>query len=240
MMPRELGFKLIPEFDKYIQRPASSAGHDHGPRIFTSVNGFPFFDSPVLKDPRALRDYVVFVGVPLISIDAGNANQKDGVSICVAGSTTITNTGPLRINTGQLVMWDIPKALPSISQELTKVNSVPRNKALFMTVPVDVDATDDGGVLGLDVDDALQAITADTGGEAKRARRNLTDVDVVREAYKRCEGKTGEAFDSAMQDMLKSFFLLLQQQHRRVIGIALSSAEPGESFDILFRGGGAF
>ena len=100
-------------------------------------------------------------------------------------------------------------------------------QALFMTVPVDVDATDDGGVLGLDVDDALQAITADTSGEAKRARRNLTDVDVVREAYKRCEGKTGEAFDSAMQDVLKSFFLLLQQQHRRVIGIALSSAEPG-------------
>lgn len=128
ILPRELAFKLIPEFDKYIQRPASSAGHDHGPRIFTSVNGFPFFDSPIVKDPRALRDYVVFVGVPLISIDAGNANQKDGVSISVAGSTTITNTGPLRINTGQLVMWDIPKALPSISQELTKVNSVPRNK----------------------------------------------------------------------------------------------------------------
>lgn len=43
-MPRELAFKLQPEYDKYIQRPSNSAGYDNGPRVFTSVNGFPFFD----------------------------------------------------------------------------------------------------------------------------------------------------------------------------------------------------
>ena len=128
IMPRELCFTLTSDWDKHLSRPDSSRGSDYGPRVFTSANGFPVDIQRLRNAARAgqqelriaLRAEVAFVGVPLTAIDAANANQKDGVSICVAGATSIINTGPKRIATGDLVMWDFPPPDRSYVQARTK------------------------------------------------------------------------------------------------------------------------
>lgn len=243
VQPRELAFKLIPEYDKMIQRPANTAGYDGAPRIFTTANGFPFFNAADGKKDvhaiRALRDDVVFVGTTLTALDAGNANQKDSIAITVAGSTTIINTGPRRIAAGQLIMWDFPRAIESMpgQNELVRINSVPRNKALFMTLPVE---RDEGGLLSREAEDLLATVvSANARGDPKRPRRTPTDLDLVAEDYRAMQAADG-GFDEAAATFIKSFTLLLAAQHRRVIGIALSSAESGEPIDVLLRGGGAF
>jgi hypothetical protein len=248
LMPRELAFKLTPEYDKYLSRSVQSAGLDHGPRIFTSLNLFPFFNNPGGdKSPKDLREEMVFVGVPLIPIDASNANQKDSVSICVAGATTISNTGPYRINAGQLVAWDIPTALADArgtrNNLLVKLPGTPARKALFMTVPVD--GPGEAGVTPFNVEDLLAAVVALGNGTAnkRKRRRNAADLDTVSKTYQKMlqdAASGGTDAQPAVLSFLKGFFLLLAQSHRRVIGIALSSAESGEQMDILLRGGGAF
>jgi hypothetical protein len=178
IMPRELCFRLLPEYDKILSRAVPSAGHDHGPRVFTSFNAFPFVDlAKQVKDVKDLRTELVFVGVPLIPIDAGNANQKDGVSICVAGATTINNSGPFRISAGQLVAWDVPKAFSGTdkyagAKDLVKVSGTPARKALAMTVPVD--SLDDSGTLGISAAELLAQVggasppPAPNGGSAPK------------------------------------------------------------------------
>ena len=176
VLPRELAFKLLPQYDKWIQRPASAHNSDNGPRIFTSLNGFPFFESGMkvdkarararantiahlrprapaasgggtgAQDPKDLRDSVVFVGLPLIAVDAKNPNQKDSISLMVAGSTTITNTGPQRISAGDLVVWDVPTKSRTSSAPSAVPAGVSRSKALFWTLPLN--ARDDNVLRG--------------------------------------------------------------------------------------------
>jgi len=92
-----------------------------------------------MKNPKTLRDAVIFVGLPLVPIDASNPNQKDSVSLMVAGSTTIVNTGHMHISAGDLVMWDVPLASSTgnngMSDKLVAIAGTPRNKALFVTLP---------------------------------------------------------------------------------------------------------
>ena len=65
-----------------------------------------------LKEQRMwrahIRDQLVFVGVPLTKVLAGNDNQTDAVSVQVSGSTTVFNTGLYDIQAFDLVCWDIP------------------------------------------------------------------------------------------------------------------------------------
>ena len=98
------------------------------------------------QDPKDLRDSVVFVGLPLIAVDAKNPNQKDSISLMVAGSTTITNTGPQRISAGDLVVWDVPTKSRTSSAPSAVPAGVSRSKALFWTLPLN--ARDDNVLRG--------------------------------------------------------------------------------------------
>ena len=93
------------------------------------------------------------------------------------------------------------------------MTGTPRDKALFVTLPADA---------VLSVPEAM------------------TSPDVV-QALAYLQAQTADAeFSAAAADLVKAAVLQLKQNHRRVIGVALSSATQGELFDILFRGGGAF
>lgn len=252
VLPRELAFKLLPEHDMWIQRPAATAGGDNGPRVFTSANGFPFFEDPDGKDVKSLRDSVVFVGLPLIPIDAGNPNQKDSVSIMVSGSTSIYNTGPQRIAAGDLVVWDLPKRTDRAQRGVNTPAGVPRNKALFVTLPLDARDDDSAACARATLREILDeaAGVAYRGEEdqrvAKRARRDLDpDMALVSQTYKIMAQSLNEDnvpnARRAVHNFVESVLLQMNAKlNRRIIGRALSSAEPGESFDILLRGGGAF
>jgi hypothetical protein len=239
IMPRELAFSLTSDWDKYISRPDTSRGSDYGPRVFTSANGFPTDVHQKLRSARkaqkeeallrVLRDQVAFVGVPLVAIDAANPNQKDGVAICVAGATSITNTGTKRIATGDLVMWDFP----ALKSGYTLVSGQPRDKALFVTVPADAALS-----VREVIDDAADSI--DFSGSNKRKRdTGDPDLDLLAESVQ----KLLEANSASKEKLINAVSMVMkhvQKNHRRVIGIALSSAQPGEQMDILIRAGGAF
>ena len=54
-------------------------------------------------------------------------------------------------------------------------------------------------------------------------------------------GDNESKLTSALTGFVEGVMLsVAAKHHRRIIGIALSSAEPGENFDILLRGGAAF
>jgi len=70
-------------------------------------------------------------------------------------------------------------------------------------------------------------------------RRRLSPVD--QKGIEAVENlKKGTLDKHGAKDLVKYFAIKLAQQHRRVIGVALSNAESGAAFDILLRGGGAF
>lgn len=255
IMPRELGFVLIDRWDKILSRPDSARGSDYGPRIFTSVNAFPATDlgmggggrggrgggggSDWTEKLHYLRQQVRFVGVPLVAIDAANANQKDGVAICVAGSTSIFNTGNKRICTGQLVMWDFPPQY--MGGGVAVPPGQPSGKRLFMTVPADA------GLTARELmDQVWPADDGNTLAEFKHGKRDRhselnPDVDVLRERINKLKNNQANGLTRlALTELLAGMTTSLAGAHRRVIGLALSSAEPGEQFDILFRSGGAF
>lgn len=243
VLPRELAFKLLPEYDQYIQRPSTTASQEGGPRVFTSANGFPFFENPDDKKTKDLRDHVVFVGLPLIPIDAANANQKDSISIMVAGSTTITNTGPYRITAGDLVMWDLPATLAGARGKAPGASGVPRNKALFVTLPVN--ARGDGGdnsVLSTTIKEVIASVRAaakPARAAAGRKRARVTDEAVAHSFFNACLEGGGNTAQN-IEKLVECVMVLVAKQHRRIIGVALSNADAGENFDILLRGGGAF
>ena len=129
VMPRELAMMVRQDFDAEIRRPINYE-KDREIRVFTSANAVPWlYDVPpappsaagtsldpmdVLKGTGAraerarMRDMLVFAGVPLTKVLHGNVNQSDAVSVQVAGSTSIFNTGPYDIQAFDLVSWDIP------------------------------------------------------------------------------------------------------------------------------------
>lgn len=234
LMPRELGFALVDRWDKWLSRPDTARGSDYGPRIFTSVNGFPTDHLDTHGGPssmlRELRKQVVFVGVPLVAIDAANANQKDGVAICVAGSTSIFNTGNKRINTGELVLWDFPPNFERYGAK-NSPHGEPHSKHLFMTVPADTTAS---------AQQLLDEVWDAKDAESKSGKRPRDDLDPDVEVVLSQLNKLQVNDRTAVNSFAKAVTMAVSSAHRRAIGLALSSAEPGEQFDILIRTGAAY
>jgi hypothetical protein len=268
---RELVFSLSERRDQAIRRPHHMLGSNSNPKVFSSVNMFPFFDSPTadIRDqhPETLRKEVRFVGIANLPYDATRHNQSANISIFTSGVQTIINSGPYRINAGQKVMWDFPKAG---GVDPPAISFLPVNKMLFSTVPMDhgLPQSRSTGAIGVRVRDIFRHILAKAqlalgnagagaargggvgAGEmrmAKRARVGpVSDGEVnqhianlmvlVREQA----SATEKGYTDALQRYTEAFCRKIEEDNSRVIGVALSSAEPGEEFDICLRSYGAF
>ena len=254
LMPHELAFSLKASQNTSLSRPHSSGANDAELKVFTSLNNFPLLDS---QDKRALLDITTksgtdrqqaagalkysirkkmnFVGVPLIAVDARNANAKDTVSIAISGSQTINNTSEHQVHVGDKIVWDIPTSFNSDS--LSKVE--PKSKHLFLTVPYD-DAIDKN--MGGYVSDMITALQTPTFPDDQR------NIQEVRKQYvQMAKGilTSGLKPESSAEAILRTAGLalgytqamreLIDDVNDRVIGIALSSARPGEAFDIFLK-----
>ena len=256
MMPHELAFSLKPSQNTSLSRPHSSGANDSELKVFSSLNNFPLLSAP---DAQRLNDFtkatgdkqkqaavalkhsirkkLTFVGVPLIPIDARNHNSKDTVSIAISGSQTINNTSSHQIHVGDKIVWDIPASFTTESQSPIE----PKSKHLFLTVPYDVAA---GNKLGGYVSDMIIAIqnnkNIDDQGNFAEVRTayvemvksiinlKLTDVMNLTAADIASTANLALGYTQAMRE-------LIDDVNDRVIGIALSSARPGEAFDIFLK-----
>ncbi len=157
----------------------------------------------------------------------------------VAGTTTIVNTGKFPIKQGQKVCWDVPR----ISRKRDR-DSVPRgepsSKILFETValdhlmPMDIEApalADDknfGDYIG-----QLHAVAphADPAGPNKTKAQ-----EILRRLFKAVMDAPDVAGrEQALLAYNRAILYGANEVYSRVIGIALSNAAPGESFDILIQ-----
>ena len=266
IMPREMCFELHERHDKDIQRPVNARGEQQGRRVFSSANGFPssFADDEVIASggdaalntkrvARSLRPCISFVGVALTRIDASNTNQSGGLSMQVAGMTSIKNTGPYRITGGRLVAWDFP-GFNGKDRGVMLYPDVP-DKRLFCTVPLSamLDPGQGGYVNPLSTRaDLLHELLDPLGpqdGSArtpsaqafKRRRRRLQwDEEDLSAMYEDLKNATGEDFKARLANFVVALDTVAYSHTRRIIGIALSSADEGQQFEILLRAGGSF
>lgn len=266
VQPRELAFVLRPQYNDAIKRNIQP-DKDRELRIFTSANGLPSFEPVNRKgqsdangvptsrgyDLQDLRDQLTFIGVPLTRVGAANANQSDGVSVMVAGSTTIWNTGPWPISVGDVIMWDIPTSNDGKSRPTDdlKVPGLPTYKRAFITVPLrfgvsDVLGTsrivnDTGALTVADVLDRLEKKAVrekeaerNTDRSAKRARK--VGWAELEDQLRDTAGKPDDrAYKSALQTLLTGWTREWSAHSKRIIGVALSNGKPGEPFDVLLQ-----
>lgn len=266
VQPRELAFVLKPQYNDAIKRNIQP-DKDRELRIFTSANGLPSFDPshrkglsdvngvPTSKgyDLEDLRDQLTFIGVPLTRVGAANANQSDGVSVMVAGSTTIWNTGQYEINVGDVVMWDIPTTNDGKSRpgDDLKVPGLPTYKRAFITVPLRFGVSPlygtsrDPNVTGaLTVEELLASmerkaereanLQRNTDRGAKRARR-LGWKDLESEMKRAVVAGDEGAYQEALRTLLTGWTREWSAHSKRIIGVALSNANPSEPLDILLQ-----
>ena len=256
VMPRELGFMLRQTLDSEITRPVNYE-KDREIRIFTSANALPVLgvDDSYKNDElftlsqqrlwRAhIRDQLVFVGVPLTKVLAGNDNQTDAVSVQVSGSTTIFNTGIFEIQAFDLVVWDVPSATTEETDGRKAVTPVglPTSKMCFHTVPLRLAARDDAAELpaGRSIahcttEDVLRTLFNDKSSvgsisKFKKRKRGAEPSMWDKVCDRLFDAKKPTTMDEKL-DLLRPVLAYYTNAHQRylhrVIGVALSKARPG-------------
>jgi hypothetical protein len=237
---RELVFRLNPRYDAMINRPKANGINDITLKVFSSVNNFPAaneierFSNPNLKMHQAnaiLRSAISFVGVAVQPIFYENTNSKDTVAVQVSGSHTVWNSGDRQIRPGQLVVWDLPGSLKQQNAAKRKrmIPGEPMDKHLFATIPLECSFEDASGQKLYDFINYVEKVH-----EPHRVAE-----DVLRQApidYATPEGKAlGTALGNGLNtEMYNKILLTMYEEIRsRIIGVALSGAQPGEQFDIL-------
>jgi hypothetical protein len=161
-----------------------------------------------------------FIGVSNTHLDEGSHRHA---SITIAGMTTITNTGSEQINAGDKLVWDVPAEVAVKSQ-----------RQPFRTMPYDTSYI-------LAVDANRKAVSDSFGRPTSSSASN---VGVCTKAFNDLMSKCGvtapdkrkEIWDSGHMKMFLDCYVEMSKAiDARVIGTALSKAQPGNPFDILLR-----
>jgi len=223
---RELVFRLKPKFERLINRPSTGNGvNDMTLKVFSSVNMFPEHTRlrnvvnklvPTAVSAAAiLRDAITFVGVAATPVDYLNQNQKDNLAVQVAGSCTIWNTGTKVIRPGQKIVWELPNVTAMVGSKRKNIQGEPLDKFLLATMPLESVYAD--GKQAYDfVDGLMQMHPHGTHAVGTSEEAKLLD-----------------SLMGAHDDYLRAVISMYEEVRTRVIGVALSGASPGESFDIM-------
>jgi hypothetical protein len=229
---RELVFRLKPMYDDKTNKPRGTGVNDIALKVFSSINNFfmPSKVMPLTKLPQDWKSQVMsavsFVGVAVTPADYTNHNFKDNLAVQVAGSCTIANTGSSSITAGQLVCWDIPE-MAKVGKKRALPAGEPLDKYLFATVPLD-DILEDKKTTTRSYDFARFFVKAHSLDVGKTA----TDDEVKNHFIELTQNSTD------FEELIRFVCMNYEQMVRsRIIGIALSSAQPGDNFDILLQSG---
>lgn len=237
MMPRELSFRLSDAMSRPLNRPACGGVNDLPLKIFTSFNCFPVTKNMAhidtvcgtMHDVASMLKQVIlserarFVGVPLIPIKAAVDHQKDTVSVCCGGSTTIVNTGPQSIQTGDTVVVVIPttQAERAHQQMFAQQNGEPARKVLAMTLPFRP---------------AEVLHTANTFVNAMKDSAFRHGMKPIVDDLRNTAPGFAALIDSGDEVTAEQTMYIIKSV-TNVVGVALTSARKGAQFDILIRGG---
>jgi hypothetical protein len=208
--------------NRYLQWTPS----DTDVRVFSSTNGMKIPNSvtkelktkhPTVKvfqatdTPRLRllkRDNLQFGGVAsnrAIYDPHNNANEEH-LAVQVGGLTTIYNTGDTRINTGDVVLWDMPVLNGTDETSSIRIAGVPKNKLLFSTK-------------ALDPKNSFQ--------------QEEDDYYHMMYDYRRDTGQGSPKAQAANNEERISDAEIFIRMNRRIIGRAFSTAGPAKPFDIL-------
>lgn len=232
---RELVFRLNPVYNDVISRPDRYNGvNDMALKVFSSANRFPShlaFKSRMGGGPLSsagrdavLRSAVSFVGVAQQPVDFMNTNQKDNVAVQVGGSCTIWNTGTRPIRPGQKIVWTFPAGTEQVGagRKRKHIAGEPVDKHLFAVQPLEAEFSDGKSMAAHDFVSALFSIhdpfSAAPETEEGKALKKVTDGALTRDK---------------LIDYTRKAIVLYEEVRSRVIGIALSGANPGQQFDIM-------
>ncbi len=247
MMKHELAFSFNDPL--LMPRGMSLGANDPELRFFTSANGIPInasggagtkAETDLLATPggseylrRKIRSRLNFIGVNLTtmpSVKSGNTHA----SVAVAGAVTLINTGPQRIDIGQRVVWDLPHFdTDPAGGAVVSSYGTPSSKKLFQTVGWDeANANSTKKLLQYiakadpSTDPDVEEMNELFGPFAAHCAKN-PNLDI-----KECISSDSTC---ALENMLSGFAELQRELEFRVIGTALTIAEPGAPFDLLLR-----
>ena len=187
--------------------------------VFSSANRMSLGTVQLPSDPSAdeyeeariaMRQNYDFGGIAVTrsNCDASSAAGGDKEMVVLFGGTyTIRNTGLKPIYSGNYVMWDLPSLNPAL-RRTWKSDQVPHTKLVFETVPYNANTK--------------YLIGGNSQVTRERVRREAATL-----------GATPSGDENAFATALQKFDAVFSDARRRVIGRALSNAEPGKEFDIV-------
>jgi hypothetical protein len=248
----ELLFSLNSEHDALICRPASGGFHDLSTKVFSSANNWPRNSRSLnpwanaagdLNRGQYIRDVgrsmVRFVGVASSGIDFLDGNTKDTLAAQTSGSLSIWNTGPGKIQAGDLVMWDFPYFDADDDNQLWKKmrttgrSGIPASKKLFLTIPVTRAVNTKGN--GESADRAVDNFSFNDFLHTVHAHVGDLD-DTLTDEAKYLSDALDVYNDKKDADALKDYtcavVLMYEQFRSRIIGKAMTNASPNQIFDI--------
>lgn len=193
-------------------------GTDNGLRVVSHV------PAQMLKDHKNFLDKIIFVGFA-----DGEADQSQGpadIAVRIGGLATVINTGSDRIDRGSFVCYDLPVQNPRWATR-------PTEKRLLGLTPLKYGAADEDAskamleVAGVNVADTDAILARLMGGE------DVASSSVVKSLASKFKD---DAEKKAAVSLILAANRAALNMRRRVIGRALSAAEPGKPFDILLGG----
>jgi hypothetical protein len=251
---RDLVFRLKASANAMIGRSDGSGIMDMKLKVFSNLNNFPmrlinskYSKMDTTARMNALRSSIAFVGVALQPVDYTNKNSKDMVAVQVAGSITVTNTGPYTIRPGMKVCWDVPASVisahngrASLKRPRSNVRGQPPMKDMFQTIPLDdVVANSVEGVsesmVQSNTDIIAQMHVAHPHVGVTPDANNSVAL-ILKKAYDdMIASRNTPAAEEAAMFYARLVAAFVSEASNRVIGIALSGASPGQQFDLLMQ-----
>jgi hypothetical protein len=160
------------------------------------------------------RKLCTFIGVSNTDLEV--ASQRHA-SITIAGLTTITNTGPGRIDPGDKIVWDVASSTGGAGRKTFSIHPYKHAQTKMMTK----------------FNKDLESATTNTSsGE--------TDADCCADALKawcRHSGLSAPVLvaEPTFMHFLNCYSKMCTEVDSRVIGTAMSKAESNQQIDILVR-----
>jgi hypothetical protein len=244
---REPVFRLTDSLNSLagLNRPEYTNGvNDMALKVFSSANNFPSATVISSTMPRGrmlpsqrdhiLRSSLIFVGVAVTPVDYQNKNQKDNLAVQVSGSVTILNTGEHRIRPGQKIVWDLPQDRTTAGSKRKYHTTGPQDKHMFVVQPLEAAYNGPGNQRNFDFLTALHQTAPHATPALAAAALAKEDAQMLSGAM---QGFADADDDERKKDMLinyaRKLLVLYEETRSRVIGIALSGADPGQRFDIM-------
>lgn len=205
-------------------------------RVFSSMNGYNTADKRVFlhiataksrtasdetrkkaeaEVEKLLYKELRFIGMSNTAYENPSSTLSNHCSVTIGGLVTIFNSGNRTINIGDRVVWRLPPVVGS-REDHVQPKGLPPRKLLMQTVPFEY--------------------------AAKEMRDRVMNDQIVNRYVTQVQSacgttRPGPSPKKLMQQYADDVLEMNRDVERRIIGIALKRAEPGEPFDILLRAG---